>query len=805
MLQDVRFAVRTLFKNPGFTAVAVLALGLGIGANTAIFTLIRTVLLKPLPYPESRRIMALSETFLPAGYGTVSTPNFIDWRAQNRSFEELAAYHPENRNLQGIDNPERIPAVTATSNLFKTLGVQPALGRTFAPGEDQPSAQNVVVLAQSLWTRRFASNPGIIGQTITLDGEAHTVIGVMPSSFRFPPSAAIPTELWVSLKFTPDNLEKRGSHWMWVVGRLKPGVSVEVAREDMNAIAAQLAKQYPKEQTGRRVLLRPLHETVAQGVRPALLVLMSAVGLVLLIACANVANLLLARAAVREREVAIRSALGASRKRLVRQFLTESLLLSVAGGLLGGLLAKWGVDALLILSDGSIPRQAEVGFDGLVFVFLLGTCVLTGVLFGIVPALQSSRTDLNERLKEGGAKGAVGSVRGWFRSSLVVAEITLSCVLLIAAGLLMKAFLRLQSTPSGLKPQSVLTFRVAPPQKKFSTVPLYEGFYKSALERIREIPGVRAAGAIQLLPIQSWGWNGEFSIEGRPPDAPGREPFAEYRFITPGYFQAMGVPIARGRDITDADNSPKGNQVVLVNESLAKLYFPGQEAIGKRIGDPPDFAAIVGVVGDVKQTGLDQPVHAEMYIPLAEVPDFGKAWTEMAVVVGADMEPTALTSAVRAAVRAVAPDQPIFGVKTMERVISDSLSSQRLYLVLIALFAGIAVTLACAGVYGVLSYLVAQRTREFGVRMALGAGSRDVVRSVLAESVVLGGIGVAVGIAGAFAVSRALQQFLYEVKPRDPLVYGIVAAIILAVVVMASLVPARRAMKVDPMVALRWE
>ncbi len=805
MVQDLRFAVRTLFRNPGFTAVAVVALALGIGANTAIFTLIRTVLLKPLPYPESSRVMSLNETFLPAGVGTVSTPNYLDWRAQNRSFEHLAAYHPDNRNLQGVDNPERIPSVAATANLFAALKAQAMLGRTFLAGEDQTSAPDVAVLAESLWKRRFASDPGIVGKTITLDGERHTVIGVMASSFRFPPSAAIPAELWVPLKFTRDQEEKRGSHWMWVVGRLKPGVSVDAARADMNAIANQLEKQFPKEQTGRRVLLRPLHETVARGVRPALLVLMAAVALVLLIACANVANLLLARAAVREREVAIRSALGASRKRLVRQFLTESVLLSIAGGLLGAVLAKWGVDALLILADGSIPRQAEVGFDALVFTFLLGVCVLTGVLFGLVPAFQSSRSDLNERLKEGGAKGAVGAVRGWFRSSLVVAEIALSCVLLIAAGLLMKAFLRLQSTPSGLNAQSVLTFRVAPPQKKFSTVPLYEGFFKQTLERIREIPGVRAAGAIQLLPIQSWGWNGDFGIEGRPPDAPGREPFAEYRFITPGYFQAMGIPIVRGRDITDSDKSPKGNQVVLVNESLAKLYFPGQDAIGKHIGDPEDWATIVGVVGDVKQSGLDQPVHAEMYIPLAEVPDFGKAWTEMAVVVEAGMEPTALTSAVRAAVRSVAPDQPIFGVKTMEKVISDSLSSQRLYLVLIGLFAAIAVTLACAGVYGVLSYLVAQRTREFGVRMALGAASRDVMRSVLKDSALLGGAGVAVGLAGAFGVSRVLQQFLYEVKPRDPIVYAIVAAVILAVVVAASLVPARRAMKVDPMVALRWE
>ncbi len=801
MINDIRFAWRTLWKTPGFTLVAILALALGIGANTAIFTVVKNVVLKPLPYRQSHQLFTIWETFLPSGWGTVSTPNFGDWREQNHSFEAIEAFSSTNRNLQGVDQPERLRATAVTANLLRMVGVPAHLGRVFEAGEDQPDKASVAVLGSALWKRRFSADPKIVGKTISLDGEQHTVIGVMPDGFQFPPQSRLATDIFIPLRVTADQRKQRGSHWMFAVGRLKDGVSTEVASADLKAVAARLARDYPKEQQGRSIRLQSLSDVVSGEVRPVLFVLLAAVGAVLLIACANVANLLLARAAVREREMAVRTALGSSRLRLVRLMLAESFVIAMLGGVVGLAVAYWGVDGIVALAGTALPRASEIQVDGSIFLYLLTACILTAFIFGLAPALRASQTDLTVGLRDGGSKGSVGGTKQWLRNALVVAELALAFVLLVSTGTLMRTLLGLMSVESGVKTENVMTFLVSPPEKKYPNEQMAERFYKPLLDHLRTIPGVRAAGAINMLPMQNWGYNGEFQIDGRPHASAGEAPRSEFREVTPGYFQALNIPILEGRDIQESD-APKRQQVALVNKALAKLYFPNESAVGHRIGDPEGWTLIVGVAGDVRQAGLDRPAMPEIYFS-SQQGQLGAR--QMAVLVRGSTPPATLAPAIRNAVRTFDRDQPIFAVKTMESVVDESVASQRLNFRLMGIFSALAMLLASAGIYGVMSYLVNQRTREFGVRMALGAASSDVLRLVLRESAILAGVAIALGAVVALATARVLQQFIPGLTGAGAPIFLGVAALVAVVVAAATLIPAWRAMSVHPMEALRWE
>ncbi|HEV8040881.1 MAG TPA: ABC transporter permease [Bryobacteraceae bacterium] len=798
MLSDLRFALRTFLKSPGFTAVAILALALGIGANAALFSVINAVLLKPLPYPDSARLVRIFETFLPGGYGTVSTPNFLDWHRQNHVFDHLEAFGNGSLNLQSNGEPERIPSVVATAGLFEMLGAKPMLGRTFLPDEDQPGKPHVVVVSERLWRRRFGADPKLLGSQITLDGQSTTVIGIMPASFQFPPGSLTRT-LWMPLVFSPDQLKERGSHWMSVIGRLKSGITLPGADAEMKQIAARLAQQFPDEQKGRSIWMRTVQDVLVGDLRPALLVLMGSVGFVLLIACANVANLLLARAASRTREVAVRAALGASRARLIRQFLTESILLALAGGAVGAFLADEGVKALVALASDQIPLSSNIHLDATVFLFLLAVCLVAGVIFGLVPAFQSTGRDLQEGLREGGRSGGAGMRSAGLRNALVISEFALALVLLIGAGLLMRTFLALNATDPGLVTRGVLTMSVSVPEEKYPKGAMWQRFYQPALERIQGLPGIRAAGIISLLPLQSWGWNGEFSIAGRPPEEPGHQPFAEFRQISPGYFHAMGIRILKGRDAgrEDSANAPP---VALINDALAKRYFAGQDPVGQKI-NWDGWKTIVGVAANTRQSGLGEEPLPEIYCPAAQLDSI----SGMTFVISTNVDPSSVAHAVTAAIQSVDPSQPVFGVKTMTQVVSDSLSNQRLYAWLLGVFAVLALTLASAGIYGVMSYLVTQRTQEFGVRMALGASTNNVLGMVLRQALLLIGAGLAIGLGGALAVTRVLTNFLFSVKPVDPVTFAGVSLLLTAVALLATYLPALRATRVDPMVALRYE
>jgi putative ABC transport system permease protein len=798
MLQDFRFALRSFWKSPGFTVVAILALALGIGANAALFSVINTVLLKPLPYTHPERMLEIFETFLPDGYGSVSTPNFLDWRKQNHVFDHLEACTFSSLNLQSNGEPERIPSVLATAGIFDMLGVKPIQGRTFLPDEDQPGKPHVAVMSERLWRGRFGADPNVLGSQITIDGQPATVVGIMPASFQFP-AVSYNRPLWMPLQFTEDQLKNRGTHWMAVVGRLKPGIKMQTAEAEMKQIAAGIARQFP-EQKGRSVQMEPTQEAVGRNFRRVFAILMGAVGFVLLIACANVANLLLARAASRTREVAVRAALGASRARLIRQFLTESIVLALAGGVAGAFLANAGIDALAVFAAEQIPLANKIHLDGTAFLFLLGICLAAGVIFGLMPAFQSTGRDLQAGLREGGRSGGAGMRSAGLRNALVIGEFALALVLLVGAGLLMRTLVALGATDTGLVTRGVLTMSVSVPEEKYPKDAMWQRFYEPALERIRSLPGVRAAGIISLLPLQAWGWNGQFSIEGRPKEEPGREPFAEVRQISPGYFHAMGIRILKGRDIDSRDSS-NALLVVMINGALAQRYFEGQDPVGQKI-DWAGSRTIVGVAANTRQARLDREPLPEVYFPAAQPND---SISGMTFVISTGVDPKSVTHAVTAAIQSVDPVQPVFGVKTMEQVVSDSLSVRRLYAWLLGIFAALALTLASAGIYGVMSYLVTQRTQEFGVRMALGASSSNVLRMVLRQALLLIAAGLAIGLAGAFAVTRVLANFLFGVKPVDLATFAGVSGVLAAIALLATYLPALRATKVDPMVALRYE
>jgi len=797
--QDLKYGIRMLVKHPGFTVVAVLTLALGIGANSAIFSVVNAVLLRPLQFKEPEQLVKLWETLPQQGLtGTASAPNFIDWREQNQVFTELSAYETANFSLQGKDQPERVQGVSATAGFFDVISTPPQLGRTFLAGEDEPGRNFVAVISDRLWQRNFGADPEIIGKTITLGGETFTLIGVMPPGFEFPTDT---TDIWTPLVFSKEQLEERGNHSLRVIARLKAAVTLEQAQEQMSTIARRLAQKYPENQAGRDIKLIRLQEETVQSVRPALLILLGAVGFVLLIACTNVANLLLARAATRRREIAIRTALGAGRARLVRQFLTESLLLSLMGGALGLVVGKWGVDALVALASGFLPRASEVGLDGRVLAFTLLLSMLTAIVFGLAPALQISKTDVQEALKEGGSSGS--SPRGnWLRSLLAVAEVAAALMLLVGAGLLIRSFMRLQQVNTGLRPENVLTMKITLPEAKYKTKESAVAFYDQVLERVSALPGVETAGLINILPIQQYGWNGNPRVEGIPQSDPPL--LVEYRTASTDYFRALGIPLVAGRLFNTRDKATPG-QVVVVNQTLVRQLLEGQDPVGKRInmGDGEDnWMTITGVVADVRQSGLSRPTRPEMFMPYTQRLSETQS---VNLVVRSTAEQNTLANAIRGEVLAVDPNQPIYDVQTMETVIGKSVSNQRLNMLLMGIFAALAMTLALVGIYSVMSYMVTQHTREIGIRIALGAQTVDILKLVLGQGLLLTFIGVGLGLLGAFGLTRLMASLLYEVKSTDPVTFLAVSVLLVAVALLACYLPARRASRVDPMVALRYE
>jgi putative ABC transport system permease protein len=803
LLKDVRYAIRNLLKRPGFTLIAVITLALGIGANSAIFSAINALLLKPLPFPGLDRVVALWDKMPSRGvlHNEVAMANYLDWRAQNQSFEQLALYRWWSTNLTGVEPPERIQGFLVTANFLDAIGIKPIMGRNFSEEENQPGKDAVAIITHSLWQRRFGGDPNIINKTITLNSLTRTVIGVMPERFNFPKGA----EVYAPLAMTPELARSRGSHSYYVIGRLKPGVSLQSAQADTDTITARLEKQYPETNTGLGATVYPIVADTVRYYDRALWVMMGAVGFVLLIACANVANLMLARASGRQKEIALRAALGASRWRIIRQLLTESLIVALLGGALGVLVGFWGIDALRAANPGEAAKFApgwyQLGINVPVLAFTLGLSFLSGLVFGLVPAWQISKPDLNKALKEGGRQTSGGSHR--LRSSLVVFEVALSLVLLVGAGLLVRSFLALLKTNPGFNPDNVLTMNLVLPAAKYKEEPQRGLFYRDLIHRVKALPGVESAALVNYLPLGGSNSSDDYLVEGAAEPPPGKENDGRYRVCTPDYFQTMEIPIIKGRGFTEQDKAG-APPVVIVNETLARKHWPGGDAIGKRIRfygqlEKAPWMEIVGVVQDVKHE-LNLPVTPEYYLPHAQ-----DSWNSMVLVARTTVEPGSLAPQIRQQVWAIDKDQPVFGVYTMREVRALSLALYSFSSVMLSIFAGVALLLAAIGIYGVMFYVVTQRTQEIGIRMALGARAIDVLKLVIRNGMSLAVIGVVVGLAGAFALTRLLASLLVGVTPTDVGTFSFVTLGLLLVALLACYIPARRATKVDPLVALRYE
>ena len=810
LIQDIRFGLRMLLKSPSISIVATIALALGIGANTAIFSVVNAVLLRPLPFPDPDSLVAVFETVPQRGLqrGSHSYPNFFDVRAQNTTFERMACYHSSNFIMTGRGEPARLQGAMVTADLFPLLGVAPLLGRTFHPDEDKPSDARVVILSHTLFKNRFGSDPSLLNQVITLDGRGYTVVGVMPPAFEFPIQND-PVELWTTIAADAAGSSpvtaQRGAHFLRVIARLKSGVSPEQAQSELTAVAARLEQQYPDENTHRSLRLEPALAALVGDIRPALLILLGAVACVLLIACANVANLLLARATSRHKEMAIRAAMGASRLRVIRQLLTESVLLSLVGGAAGLLLAVWWSDLLIALGKDDIPRAVQVGIDARVLGFTAGVSLITGLIFGLAPAFHSSKTELVESLKEGGRGTGEGARRNKVRNVLVVGELAIAVVLLIGAGLLIQSLWRLQRVNSGLRPENVLTFNVGLPEVKYTSHKQSQ-FFIDLKSRLEATPGVQAASTIFPLPLSGDRFSISFEVEGRPVE-PKDQPSADFFTTGVGYFRAMGIPIVRGRDFDDHDKHGS-TPVIIITETFARQHFPNEDPIGKRIepgissieGEDSVMREIIGIAGDVRNRSLNTEARAAYYVPQTQVP-----FSQMVAVTKTTGEPRALIPAVTNVVAGMDQDLPLFSVKSMEEYLSASVAAPRFSTTLLSIFAAVALVLTVVGLYGVMSYSVAQRTSEIGIRLALGAQSRDVLVMIVKQGGLLVALGLAIGLAVAYALTRWIASLLFGVTAKDPFTFIAVAGLLALVALLACYIPAWRATKVDPMEALRCE
>ncbi|MBV8856417.1 MAG: ABC transporter permease [Acidobacteria bacterium] len=805
LLQDLRFGARMLWKRPGFTAVAVLTLALGIGANTAIFSLVNAVLLKPLPFPEPERLVMLWEDATRIGFpqNTPAPANFVDWKTQTKSFEAVAALSFESFNLTGYGEPQRLNGNGVSAELFPLLGVRPALGRGFTAEEEKPGSDNVVILSHGLWLETFGGDEGVVGRDILLNGDKYTVVGVMPRGFQFlDPNV----RAWIPLLLSPEDWANRGAHYLTVVGRLKRGVSVEQSDADLKAVTARIAHDHPEEAGDLSAYVLPLREQVSGQLRRPLLILIVAVAFVLLIACANVAGLLLARSAARRKEIAVRAALGASRWRVVRQLLTESALLSAAGAAAGLLVAVWSFAFLRQLVPPSLAASAPLEVDGRALVFTLAVSLLTATLFGLAPALQASKAGPADALKQGGGRGAVGGGKS-LRGAFVVAEVALALVLLVGAALLIQSLQKLRGQYALASPEQVLTLRTVLPQNRYREHTQREAFYDAVLGRVRALPGVVSAGYTTAVPLAWKGGTSGFVVEGRALE-PGLGYDAIHRQVTAGYLESLGLPLKAGRYFEETDG-PQGQPVAVINEAMARAYFPGGRVLGERfkVGGPDadhPWVTVVGVVGDLRQMGIEAPAKPEFYLPYKQV-NYYPWFAPAHLVVRASVEPTSLVVAVRREVYAVDPEQPVANVQTMEEILGEESSQRRVGMTLLASFAGLALLLASLGIYGVLSFFVAQHTQEIGVRLALGARPRSILTLVLGKGMRLALLGLGLGLAGALLLTRLIESQLFGVSASDPVTYAGLALLLAAVALLACYLPARRATKVDPMVALRYE
>ena len=805
-MNDVRFAFRQLRKSPGFTLVAVVTLALGIGANTAIFSVVDAVLLHPLAFHEPSRLVAVWETTEQAGAQSnsrneVARGNFYDWRAQNQVFEQISALTYANFNLSGIGEPERIQGAVVSYNFFQTLGVQPALGRAFTADEEKPTTERVAIISRELWQKHFGGDLSIAGRKVTFNGEPFTIVGVMPAGFNVQFPTTLQVQIWTPLRTGTSDTD-RIAHYLYVIGRLRPGVTLEQAQAGMNVIASGLKQQYPDTNRGSGVNIVPLQRQLVGDIQPYVQLLFAAVGLVLLVACANVANLLMARLTGRRREIAVRLALGAGRSRIVRQFLTESLLLSTLGGLLGLLIAGYGISALRALAPADLPRVNEIALNGPALLWAGVTLILTSVAFGLAPALRASRAEAGESLQAGGRTAGSAS-QNRFSQFLVVAEVALAILLLVGAGLVIRSSMRLQEVDPGFEEKNLLTLNVALPRQKYREASQANAFFDRLLERVRNLPGVTASGGVDPLPMSGSDSTTGVVIEGQPVEAVGNRPEVGERQVTPDYFQAMGIPMLDGRSFTKQDRADTP-VVVVVNEALARRFFPDGQALGKRIGleegGKLKWAEIVGVVGNIRHRRLDAEIKPELYESYQQFPQ-----NFMSVVVRTAVEPTSLIAAIRGEVQQLDKEQPVFEMKTMEQRLAETLAQGRFVMSLLTIFAALALTLAVIGIYGVMACFVGQRRKEIGIRFALGAQKGDVLKWVIAQGMSLAAIGVAIGLVAAFGLTRIIATLLFGVGPTDPLTFALVSILLGGVALLACSFPALRASRVDPIVTLKAE
>ena len=805
--QDFRYALRSLARTPGFTLVALLTLALGIGANSAIFSVVNGVLLRSLPYADADRLVVVRETYGGGLTGSVSAPNFVDWRARTHAFQGMAASRNIAVSLLGVGEPEELSAAMVSSDFFRTLGVTPVLGRGLQAGEDQGQG-TVAVISEGLWRERFGADRGILGRTIDLGGRPYAIVGVAPASLSYPGRSRI----WIPFGFGLGRSTDRSSHAYDVIGRLTPAATPATAQADMNAVVRALAEAYPAEMAGRGAVVVAMTEDVVGGARPALLLLSGAVLLVLLIACANVANLLLVRASSRQREIALRAALGAGRWRLVRQALVEAVVLAAAGGALGLLLATWSVDALIALSPRGVPRLTEITIDGRVLAFTLAVSVAIGCAFGLIPAMVAAGQAPAGALQAEGRGASGGKQRSRFRAGLVVAQIALALVLLIGSALLIVSVRRLAGVDPGFRPEGAVSFEFNVPSAKYDGVVAQRNYVGRVLEQLRGIPGVSRAGSVFYLPLGSGQTNGDVSVEGDPPAAPGRERYAGYRVIMGEYLETMDIALRRGRT-PGPDDREGARLVATVNEAFVHQFLPGRDPIGQRItfgsaDDKPEWREIVGVVADVRHLGLAKPADPEVYVPARQVGE--DLWANFApspisFVVRTGLPAGAIAGAIKAAVHEVDPEQPVSRLRPVGELVSDSMARYRFSMLLLTIFGGLALCLAVVGVYGLMAYSVSQRTRELGIRLALGARAAVVCGMVLRQGLVMAAAGILLGLAGALALTRLLATQLFGVSATDPAVIAAMAGTLAAVSLVACLIPALRATRVDPLVALRSE